>query len=355
MNERTLVTRDTQDITETKPLPVKLTDEAIAVTITNIQMAEKLVFKVLEKDVDFGHIPSIPGESLFDPGAQKIANAFNCYPKRNVLFHEETDKLISYAFETQLINRESQQVVGSGIGSASTMEPKNKYRWVKDPQDFGYSSEEIATLKTRGDNNEISYRILNPEYGELVNTIAQMAAKRSEVDAAKSLPGVGGALKKLFTGKQRPNEDWSHFWTSAKNMGLNQDQVHAILNVKSMKEWTDSGKNLDDAIRAISEHLAKGKSKAETTSEDDWDKIPKTDTPPTDTVLPNGLNLTWVKESLATLQAKKLPAWSNVAVATHLKSMYQVEGDKLSTMLGKLTEEPVGKFVAEVSKALEGI
>jgi hypothetical protein len=182
-----------------------------------------------------------------------------------------------------------------------------------------------------------------------------MAAKRSEVDAAKSLPSVGSALRKLFTGKQRPNEDWSRFWTSTKNMGLSQDQVHAILNVKSMKEWVDIGKNLDDAILTISEHLAKGKGKTETTSDDDWDKIVQADVPPADTILPNGLNLTWVKESLATLQSKKLLSWSNVAVATHLRSMYQVEGEKLTVMLGKLTKEQVGKFVAEVSKAQEGI
>jgi hypothetical protein len=92
-----------------------------------------------------------------------------------------------------------------------------------------------------------------------------------------------------------------------------------------------------------------------TTSDDDWDKIQRVEPPPSDTILPNGLNLTWVKESLAALQSKKLLSWSNVALATHLKGIYQVEGDKLSDMLGKLTKEQVGKFVAEISKASEGI
>jgi hypothetical protein len=82
------------------------------------------------------------------------------------------------------------------------------------------------------------------------------------------------------------------------------------------------------------------------------DDIQSDDFPPTETILSNGLNLTWVKESLAALQAKKLPAWSNVAVATHLRSIYQVDGETLTAMLEKLTKEQVTKFVDEVSKAL---
>jgi hypothetical protein len=90
-----------------------------------------------------------------------------------------------------------------------------------------------------------------------------------------------------------------------------------------------------------------------TTSDDDWDKIIQADVPPADNILPNGLNLTWIKESLAALQSKKLLAWSNVTLATHLRSMYQVEGETLTVMVGKLTKEQVVKFVAEISKALE--
>ncbi len=59
--------------------------------------------------------------------------------------------------------------------------------------------------------------------------------------------------------------DWNSFWADAKNMALGCDQVHAILNVESMKEWAATGKSLDDALRAISEHLAKDRAKAKST------------------------------------------------------------------------------------------
>lgn len=56
--------------------------------------------------------------------------------------------------------------------------------------------------------------------------------------------------------------DWNGFWANVKNMEFNSDQLHAILNVKSMKEWAAAGKSLDDAIRAISDHLVEGKVKS---------------------------------------------------------------------------------------------
>lgn len=88
--------------------------------------------------------------------------------------------------------------------------------------------------------------------------------------------------------------------------------------------------------------------------EEEWDAIPgePDEKPPTDVILANGLNLTWFKESLISLQAKKLPNWSNTAVAAYLAAVFQVEGKTLTEMLEKLTKDQVIKFVGEVSKAL---
>jgi hypothetical protein len=43
-------------------------------------------------------------------------------------------------------------------------EYKYKYRWVKDPESYGYSQEQKKELKTRSGykENEIMYRINNP-------------------------------------------------------------------------------------------------------------------------------------------------------------------------------------------------
>lgn len=243
-------------VEESKSQLIRLTDVAIETIAHNIRQSERLVFSVLEKDIDYGRIPGTSQDGLWDPGASKVINAFNAYPDYRVLYHVEEDSLISYTIQSMLTSRESQTVVGSGIGAASTKETKYKYRWVPDPKNYGYSAEEINTLKFK-DNK---YRITNPEYGELVNTMAKMAAKRADVDAAQSLPGVGSALRKLFTGKkiqentQSPN--WNSFWSQVSALGLSEDNVHEMLGVKSIKDWLASSKTLNQAIETLSQKLA---------------------------------------------------------------------------------------------------
>lgn len=246
-------------VEESKPQLVKLTDVAIETIAHNIRQSERLVFSILEKDIDYGRIPGTPQDGLWDPGASKIINAFNAYPDYRVLHHVEEDSLISYTIQSMLTSRESQMVVGSGIGAASTKETKYKYRWVPDPKNYGYSEEETKALKFK----DGKYRITNPEYGELVNTVAKMAAKRADVDAAQSLPGVGSALRKLFTGKvpQKANEvpNWNSFWNQVSALGLSEDDVHNMLEVESLKEWLAQDKTLNQAIGVLSQKLAERK------------------------------------------------------------------------------------------------
>jgi len=240
---------------ETKPQVFKLSTQAIAVIAENVALAEMLVTSVLERSVDFGRTPGTPTDGLWDPGASKIAAAFNCYPSHEVIFHEESDDLISWTIQAKLISRINQQVIATGMGACSTREPKYRYRWVADPQNYGYTDAEIKDLKTKKRGDFTVHRIENPEYGELVNTLLQMASKRAEVDAAKSLPGVGSALRKLFDPEKKhkmdAEPDYKRFYTIAKSTGLNEDAIHKALGVTSMKEWTGSGRTLDEALEVL--------------------------------------------------------------------------------------------------------
>jgi len=211
-------------------------------------------------------------------------NAFECYPRHKILYHEESDSLITWAIEAEIIHRGSQLIIGSGVGACSTREPKYKYRWVskEDARKLGYTDPQVDLMKTKkrklyqdgkpvGDG--IDYRIENPEYGEQVNTIMQMAAKRAETDGAKTLPGVSSALRKLFTARGTPrktggkdkrediDEDsprWTSYWNSVKDLLGDdyQEKAHQMLGVKSMKDWLSTGKSLNDALRIITQKLA---------------------------------------------------------------------------------------------------
>jgi len=256
----------------------QLTEAAITSITYDLQMAEKLVTEALEEMVDYGQIPGVSGKGLWDPGASKIMNAFETYPRHKILYHEETDALITWALEVEIVHRASGTIVGAGVGACSTREPKYKYRWVlkEEAKRLGYSDPEIDSMKTKRRNEVLEYRVENPEYGEQVNTIMQMAAKRAETDAAKTLPGVASALRKLFDpkrtaggsgarkAKEGDGEDsprWTTFWNQMKGIlgdGY-QEKTHKILGVTSMKQWLEKGKSLDDATRFVIEQVKAGK------------------------------------------------------------------------------------------------
>jgi len=98
-----------------------------------------------------------------------------------------------------------------------------------------------------------------------VNTITKMSAKRAEVDAAQNLPGVATAIAKLRKqGGGGERSRWDSFWGDVTRMGLEQKDAHMICRVKSMKEWEEQGRTLDEALKLIREWVVKQGTKEET-------------------------------------------------------------------------------------------
>lgn len=237
-----------------------VTDQKVARIRAEIELSDALVEKVLEPGIDYGLHPGTNSQALKDPGANTIINAFGCYPKAEVLYREVSEVRISYVIDIALISRDDGLVKSTGCGACTTQETRYGYRWVTDPEAYGYDRE---SLKKRTRDNREQYRIVNPEWSELENTILKMARKRAEVDAAMALPGVSRFLAKLNSRQPaarravQPSEDWTGFWIRARAMGLTDTEVHEFLGVESMKEWTDQGRTLADAIRTLSEEIAK--------------------------------------------------------------------------------------------------
>ncbi len=235
---------------------------ASGIILANVARMEELVNKALERDIDFGTSPGVPQPYLWDSGAAKIMAAFNLYPQHKVLLQTENEKTgaLTVILETSLVSRSTGQVVATGVGAASGLEVKNKYRWVSNPEEYG---QEKIGLKTRQDGGRIDYRILNPEFGEQIHNLMKSAAKRSEIDAVQSLPGVLPALRKLgklkIEGKGTGIGDISltAFWTVAKGMDYTEETAYLILGIKSLKsDWLDKGKRLTDAIDLLAKAKA---------------------------------------------------------------------------------------------------
>lgn len=232
-------------------------DEAtIAIAKHNIAVMEKAVSEVLEEGIDYGTTPGIKEPFLWDPGASKVRDFFDVYPVHKVLSRTDKDGYITIIIEAQLIWRKTGQVVASGVGASSMLESKYKYRWVENPEEEGYNR---ADCKKKLKDGVTKYKILNPEYDELINTITKMAAKRAEVDAAQNLPGVSTSIAKLRQAARGggPVERWTWFWGEVNRMGLKPDDAHRICRVGSMKEWLAQGKSLEKALELIRGQIAK--------------------------------------------------------------------------------------------------
>lgn len=227
----------------------------------DLAILQQLVVEVLTPVYDWGKIPGVPAPCLFDPGAAKIFAAFNVYPgERRILKLEDDETRIVCVVEVPIIDRKLGKVVATGIGAASTLEIKHKYRWIDDPKAWGLDDFTIASLKTKQDNGRTLYRVPNQEYSELLNTIIKMASKRAEVDAAESMPGVATVLRQLFQPDKHASgagvDMWGSFWGEIRRLGVTQDTIHAKYG--SIKLYVEkSGKPAAEVLKQIIEELRK--------------------------------------------------------------------------------------------------
>lgn len=289
--------------------PLAVSPQYVESTVRSLALLRELVHEILVEGRDYGSVPGLP-EFLWDPGASTIIASFNCHAgQRRLLSLIDDGKRLSVVIEVPIIHNIAQVEVGSGIGATTVAETKYKYRWERNPEDWGYSKEEISKLETRERYDHMEYKILNPEPADLLNTVIKMGSKRAEVDGAEGLPGVAAALRELLDPKLKKgykpsnanpsgsdldenSPRWTAFWTQAKALldveaqkrGLELSVlVHQTLGVTSMKDWLKSGKSLDDAIRALSDKLAGKKEEpaqakqSEIKPREEWDKITKED------------------------------------------------------------------------------
>jgi len=150
----------------------------------------------------------------------------------------------------------------------------------------------------------------------------------------KALAQSAPETKKLgaATPSKPKQADWRAFWEHTEQLGLSQKQVHEMLGVNSVAEWTDQGKTLDEAIEVVSKRLT---SEAEATNEiagrESLD-----------------IDLDWLKESQKTLK------WTEDTMLTFIISQYKVS-DTTSVIeaLNKLTREQAQNFVSEINTRLE--
>lgn len=132
--------------------------------------------------------------------------------------------------------------------------------------------------------------------------------------------------------KIKPKQaDWRAFWEHTEQLGLSQKQVHEMLEVTSVKEWTDQGKTLDEAIELVSKKLSQQEAtRLSGLAGEDFN-----------------IDLEWLKESQKTLK------WTDDTMLTFIISQYKVSGTSVAGALNKLTREQAEDFTKQINKRLE--
>jgi hypothetical protein len=166
-----------------------------------VQELQAFVQEVMVQDVDYGVIPGTDKPSLYQPGAQKLAEMYGFASDfEDVTSVEDWEKaFFFYRRKCILTSRRDGRFIGAGIGSCNSREDKYAGRWVFDNE--VPKGVDIKTLpskefrKRNGTGTFRKYRVPNPDIFSLVNTIEKMACKRSYIHAVIAVTRSAG----LFT------------------------------------------------------------------------------------------------------------------------------------------------------------
>ena len=139
-----------------------------------VNQIQALMSNTLHEGQHYGKVPGCGQKpTLLLPGAEKIALMFGWSYDTEMHERDLDGGHREYTVMVSLTDRNTGQLVGTGVGLCSTME--SKYRYRKDRRTGG--------------------RQENPDIADVYNTVLKMAKKRAFVDAVKST----AAASDIFT------------------------------------------------------------------------------------------------------------------------------------------------------------
>lgn len=166
-----------------------------------LQELQAFVQAAMVKDVDYGRIPGVDKDCLFQQGAQKLAELYG-FSHRFVPVESVKDwerGFFYFEYRCILESRRDGSLIGEGIGSCNSRESKYAGRWV-----FGNDVPpglNRATLKVRKGTSKKNgkpfelFLVPNEDPYSLVNTLQKMGAKRAYIHAVIAATRSSG----LFT------------------------------------------------------------------------------------------------------------------------------------------------------------
>ncbi len=181
-----------------------------------VDLIQDVMHKVMRKDEHYGVIPGCGDKpALLKPGAEKLNMTFRMAPDPETEIVDLGGGHREYRVKVVLMAIESGRILGAGVGSASTMETKWRYRNAEP---------------------EITAKFVPKEYWDLKKT-----------DPARALEMIGGkgfATKKVegnwyiakLTGEKVEHGNPADFYNTCWKMGKKRALVDAVLTVTAASD-----------------------------------------------------------------------------------------------------------------------
>jgi hypothetical protein len=192
----------------TKELTVRLdTPPELSVkdVLAQVEKIQEIMRQAMKEDVHYGVIPGTEKPTLYKAGAEKLGLMFRLRPEYEIRRQDLEDGHREFEVICRLIHFPTDQIIGEGLGSCSTLESKYRYRR-GEPESTGkpVPREYWALRKTNpakaqellGKDSlarkiegawivckKSSDRMENPDIADCWNTVRKMAKKRAHVDA----------------------------------------------------------------------------------------------------------------------------------------------------------------------------
>jgi hypothetical protein len=149
-----------------------------------INLIQEVMANTMKEGVHYGKVPGCGDKpALFKPGAEKILATFRLSANPDIEDLSTVDE-IRYRIKAE-IQSAGGNIIGYGVGEASSSEDKYKWRKAVCEAEFDETPEDRKREKwKKGYGNAKDYKIkqVRTDIADIANTILKMAKKRSLVD-----------------------------------------------------------------------------------------------------------------------------------------------------------------------------
>jgi hypothetical protein len=134
--------------------------------VDRVNMVHEILSKIMKDGTHYGVVKGCgPKKVLLKPGADLLAMTFRLAPEYRVDRRQLGGEHVEYEVTCVMFGPDGAKI-GEGVGSASTMESKYRYRW----------------------NDGV--KVENPDIADVYNTVLKMAKKRAHIDATLTCTGA---------------------------------------------------------------------------------------------------------------------------------------------------------------------